>query len=156
MARPKHVETFIQGILPIARKVRAEYGVPVSLCIAQAALESGWNLSNKSPFGHAIGGDPSKGFVKYKTLEDAAMAYGKNLRDYPGYKSAWAYKDDPDKFADAIGETYAPKQGYAKMVKSIIKGFNLKEYDVELVASDADKSGEPIEPRHKCTLYQWW
>jgi len=39
MSRPSHVENFIRVILPIAKKVREVYGVPVSVCIAQAGVE---------------------------------------------------------------------------------------------------------------------
>jgi flagellum-specific peptidoglycan hydrolase FlgJ len=133
MSRPDHVESFIQSLLPIAKKVRETYGVPISVCIAQAGLESGWNFSNKSMFGVAIGGNPSKGFVKYATAEDAAMAYGKNLRYNKVYANAWAFQNDPDKFIDAIAERYAPKQNYAATVKKIMNSFDLKDYDTEML-----------------------
>ncbi len=133
MSRPSHVESFVQSLLPIAKKVREIYGVPVSVCLAQAGLESGWNFSNKSMFGVAIGGDPTKGFVKYATAEDAAMAYGKNLRYNKVYASAWVYQNDPEKFVDAIAERYAPKQGYGAKVKQIINSFGFKEYDTEML-----------------------
>jgi len=133
MSRPKHVEAFVTSLLPIAKKVRETYGVPVSVCLAQAGLESGWNFSNKSMFGVAIGGDPSKGFVKYATAEDAAMAYGKNLRYNKVYSGAWIYQNDPEKFIDAIAEKYAPKQNYAATVKKIMSGFGFTEYDKDIL-----------------------
>ncbi len=135
MSRPVHVESFVTSLLPIAKKVREVYGVPVSVCLAQAGLESGWNFSNKSMFGVAIGGDPSKGFVKYATAEDAAMAYGKNLRFNKVYSNAWIHQNDPEKFVDAIAERYAPKQNYGEKVKQIINSFGFKEYDTEMLFS---------------------
>lgn len=135
MARPAHVETFIQTLLPVARKVRATYGVPISVCIAQAAVESGWNAANKSPFGVAKKGDPSQGFVQYGSLEEAAMAYGRNLRYNPVYAAAWFHQNDPDKFVDAIAEKYAPKQNYGNTVKAVIRQQGLTEYDDEMLYS---------------------
>jgi len=63
------------------------------------------------------------------------LAYGKNLRYSAAYRNAWAYQNDPEKFVDAIGETYAPKQNYSATVKSVIGTFKLKEYDEEMLFS---------------------
>ena len=51
--RPAHVEAFIQKALPAARKVKAAWSVPVSVCIAQAAHESAWGqmVKNNAYFG---------------------------------------------------------------------------------------------------------
>jgi flagellum-specific peptidoglycan hydrolase FlgJ len=131
MSRPSHVEAFIQKVLPIAQTVRQTYGVPISACLAQGGLESGWNLSSRSLFGVAISGDPSRGFVQYASLEDAAMAYGKNLRYNRVYASAWVFQNDPEKFVNAIGDKYAPNQNYAQAVNKVIRDFNLTEFDGE-------------------------
>jgi len=148
MGRPQHVENFVTALLPIAKKVREIYGVPVSVCLAQAGLESGWNISSKTMFGVAIGGDPSKGFVKYASAEEAALAYGKNLRYNKVYSNAWVYQNDPEKFVDEIAEKYAPKQNYGNTVKQIINSFDFKQYDTEMLYSPsgvapAGKSQQP-------------
>ena len=77
----------------------------------------------------AIRGDPSKGFVEYDSLLDAAMAYGKNLRYHRAYANAWVFQNDPEQFVDAIGNKYAPGQNYADKIRSVIRSFNLLEYD---------------------------
>ena len=55
MQRPANVQRFIDLALPVAKEVRRQWGVPVSVCLAQGGLESGWNFLNASAFGVAKG-----------------------------------------------------------------------------------------------------
>lgn len=133
--RPAHVQRFIDLALPVAREIRRLWGVPVSVFLAQGALESGWNFFNPSAFGTAKGGNPAKGFVRYPSFIDAASAYAENLRTNRAYARAWVHFNTPDSFIDAIALPYGGSTtSYAPTVKKIIRDFDLDMYDAPLGA----------------------
>jgi flagellum-specific peptidoglycan hydrolase FlgJ len=148
---PKNVEKFIYFVLPPAKKVKSKYGVPISVLIAQAALESGWGKSVK---GNAYFGIKSHGsknaavsfrtseFVKgkkvsiqddfraYKSINEAAEDYGQFLSTNNRYKSAFNVKDKPLKFVQEIASAgYATDPQYASKLTSIIKKYDLILFD---------------------------
>ncbi len=159
VARPKHVQEFIDKILPFAQRVRLTYKVPVSVTIAQAALETGWGanvqggayfgIKGTSPTGASatfatqeeVNKDPATQvgtritikdkFRAYPDLAAAAMDYGLFLTTNTIYAEAFKHTDDPSKFADAVAKAgYATAHDYGPQLKSIISGFKLTNYDV--------------------------
>lgn len=123
----------------------------MSIIIAQAALESGWgrHVKDNAYFGikaHNTSGTTtsfkttefvngkkiptSDTFRAYKNFNEAAQGYGQFLTSNPRYKSAFAYKNNPEKFADQLQVAgYATDPQYAKKLKTIISTYYLYEYD---------------------------
>ena len=92
----EHVDRFVNEIAPlvcneyIKRMSRGEHVIYPSTCIAQAALESGWNINAKTLFG--IKGD---GFVSdtteyingtYINIQDSFKCYP-NAQQYRAFMS---------------------------------------------------------------------
>ena len=131
-------EQFLAAAVPGAQRGWREYGVPASVTIAQAILESGWgrsglSVSDKNYFGIKCQGTSygklATGCHVYKTQECdkagqcftttgsfriyASMAnsfrdHGNFLRVNSRYKPAFAYTKDPNKFIFEVR-----KAGYA-------------------------------------------
>jgi flagellum-specific peptidoglycan hydrolase FlgJ len=149
--RPANVKAFIIKTLQSAKSVKLKYGIPVSIIIAQAALESGWggHVKDNAYFGikahntsatttsfkttEFVNGKKvsiSDAFRAYKNFEEAAQDYGKFLTANARYKAAFTYKNNPEKFADQLQTAgYATDPLYAKKLKSIISTYYLNEYD---------------------------
>jgi len=146
-----YVTDFIQKLLPIAQQVKASWGVPVAVTIAQGALESGWGLrvvgnayfgvKGKSPSGQSVNfathEETSRGrvaindnFRAYTSLQEAADDYGRLLRTNPRYERCFAFMNDPNGFADTLQALgYATDHKYARDLKSIIRQHHLAAYD---------------------------
>lgn len=138
--RPANVEAFVNKILNSAKIVNKKYRVPVSVIIAQAALESGWgnHVKGNSYFGikaHNTHGSItsfqttefvngkkisiSDPFRAYKDFNEAALDYGKFLTMNPRYNIALTHKNNPEKFADMLQKAgYATDPQYAKKIKN--------------------------------------
>lgn len=128
-----------------------KYRVPVSILIAQAALESGWGRHVKGNAYFGIKSHNSKGsttsftttefingkkttltdsFRAYANFGESAEDYGKFLTTNPRYKPAFAQTKDPLKFADALQSAgYATDPKYALKLRSIITTYYLTDYD---------------------------
>lgn len=150
-ARPANVTAFVNRILADAKTIKAKYRIPVSILIAQAALESGWGrqVKGNAYFGiksHNTAGATtafkttefvngkkrslSDSFRAYANFKESAEDYGKFLTTNPRYRSAFAYANDPPKFADQLQlAQYATDPRYAEKLKAIIATYNLREYD---------------------------
>jgi flagellum-specific peptidoglycan hydrolase FlgJ len=148
---PAYVTQFIAKLLPIARDVKKNWGVPIAVLIAQGAQETGWGrhvvgnayfgIKGHSPSGasvdfttHEVVGKQSVAitdtFRAYDSLADAADDYGRFLKTNPGYASCFAYSDNPDQFVDHLAAAgYATDPNYAAELKSIIRVHQLAEYD---------------------------
>lgn len=149
--RPANVTAFITKTLASAKIVKAKYGIPVSIIIAQAALESGWGrqVKDNAYFGikaHNTTGTTtsfkttefvngkkvsiSDSFRSYKDFNEAALDYGKFLSENQRYKPAFVYKNNPEKFAEQLQISgYATNPKYAQILKTIISTYYLNEYD---------------------------
>lgn len=141
---------FFQALLPAAVAAERQYGVPASVTLAQAALESGWA---KSPIGgyniFGIKGRGSAGttnvatheyingsrknivdkFALYHNFEDAMIAHGKlfhNGRYDKGIRE-FAQNRDPYRFVDNVGHIYATGPKYAKDIKGMMQKYDLVE-----------------------------
>jgi Mannosyl-glycoprotein endo-beta-N-acetylglucosaminidase len=139
------------AILKLAIAARSKWGVPISVTLAQWAIESDWGSRTPSgsnnPFGMKAGtGQPSSNaateeenpdgtrgtivgaFRKFSTLEQAFDEHAKLLATNPVYAGAMANKDDPDKFADGLRK-YASASNYTVTLKHWMKVYDLYQYD---------------------------
>lgn len=146
-------ETFIKMIGPTCGKICAVYNLPASVCIAQAAIESGWGeavIGNYNYFGRKWNGWGSyetcqtteyingeyctiyDKFQSYTSLKDAIEDWCKLMRTEPLYHKAVAKWDENfylSDFVEEMAKVYATDPNYAKKVLSTIKANNLTEYD---------------------------
>ena len=149
--RPANVTAFINKTLTDAKSIKEKYKVPVSILIAQAALESGWGRSVKDNayFGikaHKTSGSTTSftttefvngkkvtttdAFRAYANFGEAAEDYGKFLTTNARHKAAFAYANDPARFAEELQKAgYATDPKYADKLKTIISTYKLGEYD---------------------------
>lgn len=147
------VQQFIAMMVPVAQTVQKTYKVPTSVCIAQAALETGWGksiignnyfgikanitgaLCIESPTWEVINGKWTytlASFSQYTSLSECADEYGKFLTTYPRYKECFMFTDSPLYFTAALQEAgYATDPHYSQKLNSIITSYNLTQYDLK-------------------------
>ncbi len=116
-------------------------GVPVSLLIAQAGIESGWGKSRfainyNNIYGiHKKHPKPNDIVMHFKSLYDATVEYVLNLDRSPAYKKfrlaryrmGWYY--NPYKLAEYLSLYSTKRSYYVKLVQTVIKANNLTIYD---------------------------
>ena len=142
-------DNFIKTVGTLARNEYLSRNVWIlpSICIAQGALESGWNLEASSLFGikgegftattseyyngHYV--EIQDSFRKYPNVASAVVGYYDFLRDTPRYCNALNnpdYRDAVDKLIHTLdGAPYATDPNYISKVISIIEQYNLTEWD---------------------------
>ena len=142
-------DNFIKTVGTLARNeyLGRDVWILPSVCIAQGALESGWNLEASSLFGikgegftattseyyngHYVEIEDS--FRSYPNVASAVVGYYDFLRDTPRYANALNnsdYKDTVDKLIHTTdGAPYATDPEYISKVISIIEQYNLTEWD---------------------------
>ncbi len=149
-------EQFIAGIAPAAVASQDATGVPASVTIAQAIIESYWGSSRLSAednnfFG--IKGDAKPGtaglvwfntwevlggrsvqinapFRAYNSMADSFVDHGNFFLENSRYASAMAVKDDARQFAQAIAhDGYATAPDYASKLIQLMDRYNLYRYD---------------------------
>lgn len=142
---------FINLLLPAAQRVHREHGIPASITIGQAALESGWG--SRSPGNNLFGIKADRSW-KGKTVDVATHEYvaGKRVNVVDKFR-AYASIDDciADRarffkvnpryaacFKEVTGEAWAralAKAGYATDPKyaenliTVMRGRNMSQYD---------------------------
>lgn len=144
---------FISAIAPLAQ---AEYTerrtILPSVCIAQAALESGWNTKAKTLFGIKGSGNKlvTKEFIngKYVTVTDSFKAYPNLAKSVDGYyeflennkryKPALGLQDPLTQITVIARAGYATDPQYARKVYNIIVQYSLQKYDNKLESSKQD------------------
>jgi flagellum-specific peptidoglycan hydrolase FlgJ len=150
---------FIQQIAPGAQASAKATGVPASITIAQAALESNWGKSllavdAKNFFG--IKGKGPAGSVKMPTLEWIDGKFVKVKADFrayesleqsiddharhiatarwktgiPIYREAMKHTQAPRKFAAALEGVYATDPDYAEKLWRVMDQYELEKFDV--------------------------
>lgn len=143
-------DNFIKTIGTLARNEylsRDKWILP-SVCIAQGALESGWNLNAKTLFGIKGKGFTATtneyyngnkvtieaSFRAYPNVASSVVGYYDFLANTPRYAKALNnpnYKDAVDKLIHTTdGLSYATDPNYISKVVSIIEQYNLTEWDV--------------------------
>ena len=157
---PKTGNAFIDSVSADAIKSQRQTGVPASVTMAQAILESGWGKSGLSTQAHNYFGIKGEGpaghvtmrtrevingqsvyvnanFRKYHNAAESFTDHGKFLRDNPRYHNAFKHTDDPQRFAQEIAKAgYATDPKYASTLNSIIKQYGLERFD-KIARSDA-------------------
>ena len=142
-------DKFIKTVGTLARNeyLSRDVWILPSVCIAQGALESGWNLEASSLFGikgegftattseyyngHYV--EIQDSFRKYPNVASAVVGYYDFLRDTPRYCNALNnsdYRDAVDKLIHTTdGAPYATDPEYISKVISIIEKYNLTAWD---------------------------
>lgn len=157
------VDVFINAVAPMAQQSQAQYGVPASVTMAQAILESGWGESELSRYGQAyfgvkcnsasyspyssgcvpkltwevIGGQNVyvwAHFRSYDSLRDSVLDHGYFLRNNSRYAPAFSQSTAAG-FVRAIAAAgYATDPGYADKLIGIINANNLTRFDAGTAA----------------------
>jgi hypothetical protein len=177
MASPQ--QDFIRRAAPGAQRGYREFGVPASVTIAQAILESGWGqrhvgnnyfgIKAQSPtsFGSIAIGTvtaPTREvingrsitvngrFRRYRSMDDSMRDHGRFLRDNSRYKPAFAHSHDANAFAQAIHRAgYATDPNYSNLLIGLMKQWNLYQYDRGGPKSNGKHHPEKDKPRKKRT-----
>jgi flagellum-specific peptidoglycan hydrolase FlgJ len=136
---------------PVARESQRRTGVPASIVLAQAALETGWGGSTigdaKNLFGIKGTGPagsvnvPTREFLngrmvtindsfrKYNTWAESIEDHGRLLQN-SRYSQAMANRNDPDQFARELQRAgYATDPEYANKLISIMRSNNFYQYN---------------------------
>lgn len=141
------------NIVAAAKAAQAKWNIPASVSIAQWALESGWGKhmppDSNNPFGmkaRAGRDDPcvvvptrevihgksitvNAAFRKFDSIADAFDAHAELLATAPVYAECRTNLPDPNDFADSLTGVYATDPNYGTLLKSIMRGSNLYQYD---------------------------
>lgn len=149
----KKTDDFINTIGTLARNEylsRNKWILP-SVCIAQGALESGWNLNAKTLFGIKGKGFTATtneyyngnkvtieaSFRAYPNVASSVVGYYDFLANTPRYAKALNnsdYRDAVDKLIHTTdGLAYATDPNYISKVVSIIEQYNLTAWDAREV-----------------------
>lgn len=154
----KKTDNFIKVVGELAKNeyLNRDIWILPSVCIAQAALESGWNLNARTLFGikgtgfTATTGEYYNGhyveiqdsFRDFGGVAKSVVGYYDFLRDTTRYKNALNnsdYKDAVDKLIHTTdGYAYATDPNYISKIVSIIEQYNLTAYDVSRETSNVD------------------
>jgi hypothetical protein len=147
---------FIDAVGAAARISEKNTGVPASVTVAQAILESDWGRSRLTRQGNnlfgikALNGPGSDGVVTmatwehtpsgdvvvqapfraYRTLEESIDDHGKFFTSNKRYANALAIANDPQAFARAIQSAgYATDPSYASKLIGLMDKYNLYQFD---------------------------
>ena len=146
-------DNFIRTIGTLARNeyLSRDVWILPSVCIAQGALESGWNLNAKTLFGIKGKGFTATtreyyngnkvtieaSFRAYPNVASSVVGYYDFLASTPRYAKALNnpnYRDAVDKLIHTTdGLAYATDPNYISKVVSIIEKYNLTEWDAREV-----------------------
>lgn len=162
-------QAFFEKYAAWAMEQQQRYGIPASVTLAQAAIESSWGESalsreDKNMFGiHATKGWISSGnpyvvrndmgmveFCKYGSEAESFEHHSRFLMENQRYSRCFTYaSDDHAHWAQAIcdaGYAYRPPGNpnrYADTIESIINGNHLERYD-QMAIADARQKGIEI------------
>jgi hypothetical protein len=157
-AAPQDGPAYIAAVAPLARTWARSSGIPASVTIAQAILESGWGRSalsrdGNSQFGIKCFGGPgavavgcrsyhssecvngkcfptTASFRMYRTMADSFQDHDRFLRLNSRYALALQARGNPDLFAVRLQQAgYATDPGYAAKLTGIIHGYHLEQFD---------------------------
>lgn len=125
---PAHVDKFISENLSIARKTSEKYGIPITMILGIAALESGWGTSKaarvrNNHFG-LVGGSKV-----YKSKKECYKALGRLLSKAKRYKPLQRVTDYKlyCKLLHTTG--YNPHSYYPAKLQKVIEYANLQNLE---------------------------
>jgi len=157
-------QRFIDMAGESARPSQSEYGVPASVTIAQAILESGWGESGlakkaKNYFGMKCHDgetgpiavdcvktdtwecdakncwDTKAWFRVYDSVADSFSDHGRNLHENSRYAKAFDHTDDADAFIREVHKAgYATDPKYTDKIIGLMKEFDLYRFNESLPA----------------------
>ncbi|QUQ63252.1 glucosaminidase domain-containing protein [Kutzneria sp. CA-103260] len=148
-------DDFINAAGPAAQRSQTDYGVPASVTVAQAIVESAWGSAapNNNYFGiKCSGGDHGPiangcadlpttectpdchtviaSFRTYASMTDSFRDHGLFLRTNSRYNNAFSYTNNADQFVQEIAAAgYATDPNYASTVISIMQSNNLYRFN---------------------------
>jgi flagellum-specific peptidoglycan hydrolase FlgJ len=150
---PKTGNAFIDRISSDAIKSQRETGVPASVTMAQAILESGWGKSGLSTKANNFFGIKGKGpagsvtmrtrevfngkstyinapFRAYNSPAESFKDHGRFFIDNKRYATAMKNTGNAHRFAQEIAKAgYATDPSYAKQVSGLINKYGLERFD---------------------------
>jgi hypothetical protein len=151
-------QAFIAEVAPGAIATQREYGVPASVTIAQAILESGWGQSYLAAHDYNLFGMKGRGpagsdalptqeyengqwvnsvslFRVYNNFSQSIADHGQELATSGYYTRAMANKQNPDAFANALTGVYATDPDYGAKLINLMQEFDLYQYDAAPAAA---------------------
>lgn len=144
---------FIHGIIGAAQEAQRQAGIPASITMAQAVVESGWGKTSLAREGFNYFGVkavqcqdycefPTKEFIngtaqivqakfaRYVSPTASFQAHTLLLANNKRYKPAMACCSDPAAFAAQLQKCgYSTNPQYADLLMSLVREFNLAQYD---------------------------
>ena len=167
--------TFLKTTVPAALASQQATGVPASITLAQAILESGWGRSGlargfNNYFGikaadhaapdsyiemptHEIydGQNLSETakFARYATPADGFKAHACLLAQAPRYAQAMAVREQPAAFAIALHACgYSTNPNYPALLMQLVNQFDLAQYDSQPTGNSGQQTveGRPAAP----------
>lgn len=151
---PKTGNKFIDSIAADAVRSQKETGVPASVTMAQAILESGWGKSGLTKKGNNYFGIKGEGpagsvtmrtreedrngnsyyinakFRAYHNAQESFTDHARLFTDNKRYATAMKHTDDANRFAREIHKAgYATAHNYSDALISIMDKYNLREFD---------------------------
>lgn len=166
-----HTTTFIRGLVDAAKENQRTTGIPASVAIGMAALETGWGRSSmaqppinsyfsikcgtSTPHANGCVDVPSyeydkqgnrylqvSSFRTYATVGHSLLDFGRLLTTASRYAPAFQHRNNPDEFVRAVRRAgYATDPQYAETVIGIMKKYQLYQYD-----SSPGSSGPVVGP----------
>jgi flagellum-specific peptidoglycan hydrolase FlgJ len=144
----KDKTAFFQALLPGALQSEKDFGVPASVILAQAALESGWGkhaiggfnlfgIKGEGPAGtrlawthEQMGGKSvrvQRHFAQFHTIAEAVSEHGKVFHNGSYDKALAVFRQtaDPARFIDAMASKYATSKTYGPLLKGMLKSYGL-------------------------------
>lgn len=149
---PSLPQKFFQEMAPYAMWTQLMTGVPASVTLAQAALESGWGRHAPGNNFFGIKGAGSAGstllwtrelhqgrmvrtlarFRRYPSPLEGFLDHARLLTEAPHFRHVMAHADSPERFVQALQSgamKYATDPHYVEKILSIITRYQLKNYD---------------------------
>lgn len=151
-ALPRTGNEFIDSVAADAVRSQRETGVPASVVLAQAILESNWGKSGLAQEAHnyfSIKGEGPAGHVRMRTREvfhgrstyvyadfrryhdatESFVDHGQFLRDNPRYAPCFRARSTAEFCRQLQKCGYATDPKYATLLQSIIRSNDLEQFD---------------------------
>ncbi len=163
-------QAFISAVAPGAMASQRAYGVPAAVTIAQAIEESNWGQSLLASQDHNLFGMKGTGpagsealptqeyengqwitttapFRVYHNFAESIDDHGRLLADSGYYGQAMAMRRAPNAFASALTGVYATDPGYGAKLISLMRQYNLYQYDAGTPAARTAAKPSPRPTR---------